>query len=155
MVLVDGAHALGHIPVNVTDIDAEFYVSNGHKWLYSPKGSAILWVKKEYQVEWRVWALESACPNALVQNIIHPTTISREGQGPTFFQSEFSYQGTSDMTAYMSMADALRWRARLGDREIMEYIHQLALRGGQILADKWGTDILGGVAPSHRYIHTV
>ena len=37
MVLVDGAHALGHIPINVTDINADFYVSNGHKWLYSPK----------------------------------------------------------------------------------------------------------------------
>mgnify|MGYP002637750004 CR=1 FL=1 len=40
LVVIDGAHALGQIPINVADIGADFYVANGHKWLYSPKGSA-------------------------------------------------------------------------------------------------------------------
>jgi L-cysteine desulfhydrase len=47
-VLVDGAHALGQIPHlsirKLSNIDA--YLSNGHKWLYSPKGSAFLWVNQ-------------------------------------------------------------------------------------------------------------
>lgn len=38
VVMVDGAHAMGQIPLNITDIDADFYISDGHKWLYSPKG---------------------------------------------------------------------------------------------------------------------
>ena len=37
LTLIDGAHALGQIPVNVTDINATFWLGNGHKWL-QPQG---------------------------------------------------------------------------------------------------------------------
>lgn len=40
-VVVDGAHALGNIDVSMRQLDAagiDFWVGNGHKWLYSPKG---------------------------------------------------------------------------------------------------------------------
>lgn len=39
LVMVDGAHALGQIPVNLTDLGnsgVTFWFGNGHKWLYSP-----------------------------------------------------------------------------------------------------------------------
>jgi isopenicillin-N epimerase len=41
LVLVDGAHALGHIEVNIPQLAAagvDFWLGNGHKWFYSPKG---------------------------------------------------------------------------------------------------------------------
>lgn len=124
LVLVDGAHALGHIPINVTDLDADFYVANGHKWLYSPKGSAFLWVRADRQ------------------NLVYPTTISYEGQGISDFQIGFSYEGTSDMTAFAAMSAALTYRASLGDVAIMDYMHELAVQGGNILASQWSTELL-------------
>jgi isopenicillin-N epimerase len=46
-VLVDGAHGLGHVPLDLAAIGADWYVSNAHKWLYAPRGCAMLWASAE------------------------------------------------------------------------------------------------------------
>lgn len=125
MVLVDGAHALGQVPVNVAALGADFWLGNGHKWLYSPKGSAVLWVRADRQ------------------SLIEPTTISWEGRGDSHFQLSFSYTGTTDMTRYLAMSAALDYRASIGsEAEIMEYMHELAVSGGRALAAAWETELL-------------
>lgn len=42
---LDGAQAVGMIPVDLRSIDPDFYVSCGHKWLFGPQGTGILFVK--------------------------------------------------------------------------------------------------------------
>ena len=81
LIVVDGAHVMGQIPLDVPSIGCDYYVSNGHKWLSSPKGSAFLWVAKAEQPR------------------IFPTTISQEGQGSSRYVRDFSYEGTDDPTA--------------------------------------------------------
>ena len=125
LVLIDGAHALGQIPLALNKLDPDFWVGNGHKWLYSPKGSAILWVPKRNQ------------------NLIEPTTISWEGVGPTHFQAAFAYQGTSSYSPYLAMADAIAFRNSIGgEKKIQEYMHNLAMQTGQAMAKAFGTEIL-------------
>jgi selenocysteine lyase/cysteine desulfurase len=47
-ILVDGAHAVGNVKVNVEDIGCDFYAFDGHKWLLGPEGTGILYCKEEY-----------------------------------------------------------------------------------------------------------
>jgi len=49
-VLVDGAQAIAHIPVNVKEMDCDFYVFSGHK-MYGPTGVGVLYAKAKRQLE--------------------------------------------------------------------------------------------------------
>ncbi|KQS72938.1 cysteine desulfurase [Rhizobium sp. Leaf371] len=51
-VLVDGSQAAVHMPVDVQDIDCDWYVMTGHK-LYGPSGIGVLYGKKERLAEMR------------------------------------------------------------------------------------------------------
>eukprot|EP00466_Bigelowiella_natans_P004748 jgi/Bigna1/74082/fgenesh1_pg.27_\ len=125
LVLIDGAHALGQIPLNMTALNADFWVGNGHKWLYSPKGSAVLWVRRDRQA------------------LIEPTTISWEGRGLSHFQTAFSYTGTASYSPYLAMGAALDFREWLGgEKKVLGYMHSLAKAAGQHLATAFGTEVL-------------
>ena len=118
---------IGHIDVNISDMDPDIYLSNGHKWLFSPRGSSILYVKQE------------------LQDIIYPTTISFLGRGDTDFQKYFNYQGTNDHTAWLSMAAAIEYRENVcgGDEKIKTYIHDLCIDVSNLLVNQiWNTSNL-------------
>jgi len=44
---VDGAHAVGMIPINVKEMGCDFYISSPHKWLLAPKGCGLLYVRDD------------------------------------------------------------------------------------------------------------
>jgi selenocysteine lyase/cysteine desulfurase len=46
-VLVDGAHSFAHFEFKIPDLDADYFASSLHKWLYAPIGSGMLYVKKD------------------------------------------------------------------------------------------------------------
>lgn len=45
-VVVDGAHSFAHFDFKIPDLDADYFASSLHKWLYAPIGSGLLYVRK-------------------------------------------------------------------------------------------------------------
>ncbi|KAI9315193.1 pyridoxal phosphate-dependent transferase [Dichotomocladium elegans] len=127
--LVDGSHTAGQIPVNMTELDPDFYITNLHKWLYTPRGSSILYVPKRNQ------------------RFLHPLSISpgyRNSNDPDFsFENEFGVPGTVDLSPLLCVEAALQFRSKIGGEEaIMDYCHQLARKGGALVAEILGTSVL-------------
>jgi isopenicillin-N epimerase len=87
--IVDGAHAPGHIPLDVEAIGADVYAGNCHKWLCAPKGSGFLWARPEHQ-DW-----------------IEPLVVSWGYHEDADFGERHGWQGTRDPSAYLAVPKAI------------------------------------------------
>ncbi|KAF9108382.1 hypothetical protein BGX29_000635 [Mortierella sp. GBA35] len=123
LVFVDAAHAIGQVPIDLTYLNPDFLITNCHKWLYSVRGSAVLFVPERFQ------------------NSIHPTAI--QGDYKTGgFELEFSWNGTMDYSTILSIEGALEFRRQYGEDAIIHYCHRLAVEGGEKMAEILGTNVL-------------
>lgn len=52
-VVYDGAQVMGMIPVDLDNMGCDFYTSSGHKWLCAPKGTGILYIRREMLDIWQ------------------------------------------------------------------------------------------------------
>ena len=128
-VMLDAAHGIGMVPLNLNELGASYTTSNCHKWLCAPKGSAFLHVRKDKQAA------------------IHPLTISHGMTFPlgdtTRFRHEFDWTGTRDMSAHCALPAAIDHLADAvegGWPAIMEHNHELALQGRDILCEALGLE---------------
>ena len=51
--VLDGAQAVGMVPVDLHDLGCDFYVTSGHKWLFGPKGTGLLYIRTGARELWR------------------------------------------------------------------------------------------------------
>ena len=117
-VMIDGAHAVGQIPLNLTSLSPDAYVSNCHKWLYASKGCAFLWVNPKHSTT------------------IHPLVVSSgAGVGLT---AEFGWSGTKDYTPYLSVMTAIELYNFWGADRIRTYLHNYAVEAAEHLINIWG-----------------
>jgi isopenicillin-N epimerase len=97
LTVVDGSHAPGQIPLDLTTTEADFYIGNLHKWVCGPKGAAFLHARRE------------------VQPLVEPLVVSwgwqSDSPGPSRFVDEQEWQGTRDIAAYLSVPAAIQFQA--------------------------------------------
>jgi len=111
--VVDGAHAPGQIPLDLQAVDADFYTGNAHKWLCAPKGAAFLYARPDKQ------------------RLIEPLVVGWGwGQERTFtFGSDYldylQWLGTNDLSAYLSVPDAIRFQEQHDWPAVRHRCHEL------------------------------
>ena len=131
-VLVDGAHALGSLEVDLTGLGAagvDYYVTNAHKWLGSARGVAALHVG----------------PGA--PPVRSPIVSHGYGRG---FTSEFMWDGARDYTPAVALPVLLAWWRWVGVAEARAYCRGLLSEAVALLVAAWGTRTH---APCELYSH--
>jgi isopenicillin-N epimerase len=123
-VLVDGAHAPGMMELDIANLGAAFYAGNLHKWCCCPKGSAFLHVRADRQ------------------GSIHPNVISHDlGKG---LVAEFNWQGTRDLSSWLTIPTALEFMASLGWEKVRGHNHAMVAWGQEMLCGMWGVESVYG-----------
>ena len=129
--LVDGAHAPGQLDLKLDELGAAYYTGNCHKWMCTPKGSALLHVRRDRQQQIRPLAIS------------HGSNSTRRDRSR--FRLEADWTGTSDPTPYLCVPAAIKEMGSLypgGWDDLRTKNRELALLGRNMLLDA-----TGGTAP--------
>jgi len=124
ILLVDGAHGPGQVPIDLEEMGIDFYSGNCHKWLLTPKGCAFLYARPE------------------VQSLIEPLIVSwgnKSVEDSPFIQ-ENEFQGTRDIAAYLSVSAAIKFWQKDEWQAILKKCHELTLSARSQLIEVTGLD---------------
>jgi isopenicillin-N epimerase len=119
-VVVDGAHAIGQLDIDLSQLPCDFYVTNLHKWMYTPRGCALLHTAAAFQAD------------------TFPLLISHHHLQP--YQKRFLMQATRDESRWLSVPAALAFVREIGGFErIWEHQRSFLERSCARLVREWGT----------------
>ncbi len=125
LTIIDGAHAPGQIPLDLSEIPCDYYTGNCHKWMLSAKGSAFLYVSEDEKKN------------------LHPQIISwgtdLQSTGDTALAAELEYQGTRDFAAFLSVSDAIDFHAEFNWNEVLQQKRHLLYKVRTIFSNIFET----------------
>lgn len=123
--IVDGAHVPGHIDLNLSELNPDFYTGTLHKWMLAPKGSSFLFVKKEFQ------------------DNINPLVISWGYESLAPSDSQFldyhEYQGTQDVSQYLCTPKVIEFLYQNNWKEKSKACRKIVLDNYKRFCDLVGT----------------
>jgi len=132
LVLLDGAQAVVHGPVDVTELGCDLYAFSGHK-VYGPTGIGVLWGRREL--------LASLPPYRGGGEMIDTVSLeigSTWAAPPALFEA-----GTPHIAGSVGLAAALTWLQDLGRAEVAEWESRVLAHGTAILDDIEGLRRIG------------
>jgi isopenicillin-N epimerase len=132
--VIDGAHAVSQIPLDLHALGADFYGGNCHKWLCAPPGAGFLYARRD------------------VQHQIEPLVVSWGWQardpGPSRFVDEQERQGTRDYSAYLTVPEAIAFQAERDWSQVRAECHELVRYARNRLAELTGLPPLAEDSPA-------
>ncbi len=122
--IVDGAHAPGHVPLDLVRLGADFYAGNCHKWLCAPKGAGFLHVRPQHRER------------------VDAAIVSWGYEEGTTFAQRIEQQGTRDPAAWLTVPDAIAFQAERAWPEVQARCRRLARDAGTELCRLLDTEPL-------------
>ncbi len=136
LVLIDGAQAVPHIPVNVAEIGADFYTFSGHK-VMAPTGSGVLWGRRAL--------LEAMPPFMGGGDMIREVHLRRSEWNDIPWKFE---AGTPDISAAIGLGAAADYMMDLGMSRVQDHEQELVRYALDVLPREVpGIEIYGPAAP--------
>jgi isopenicillin-N epimerase len=93
LTVVDGAHAPGHVDLDLDELGADVYAGNCHKWMCAPKGAGFLSVRPE------------------ARDLLHPAIVSWDWEQSASFAERHRWAGTNDPSAHLAVPAAIDFMA--------------------------------------------
>jgi len=130
-VLVDGAQAIPHSPVDVQELDADFYTFSGHK-MFGPTGIGVLYGKQKW--------LEQMPPYQGGGEMIETVTFEKT----TYNELPHKFEaGTPDISGVIGLGEAVRYIQEIGYDNISRHEHELLVYATEQLSKIEGLRIIG------------
>jgi len=130
-ILVDGAQAVSHFPVNVQELGADFYVLSGHK-LFAPTGVGVVYGKKAILDEMEPWQGGG--------NMIQHVTFEKS----TFADAPMRFEaGTATLADAVGLGAAVDYLERIGMDNVARHEHELLAYATHELGRIGGIRLIG------------
>ncbi len=124
MTVIDGAHSLGQLELDLITLGADFVSGNCHKWLCAPKGAAYLYARPD------------------VQDLVQPLVVSWGWQsdtpGPSRFVDYLEWQGTDDISAYLTVPAAIAFQQAHDWPQVRTRCHSLVRLARRLVGELTG-----------------
>lgn len=130
-VLVDGAQAVGTQPVNLQQLDCDFYVFSGHK-MYGPTGVGVLYIKQSVQKEVEPYQFGGG----IVTDVCHTKTMLKDV--PDCYEA-----GTPPIAQVIGLGAAIDYLQSIGMQAVHEHLVLLSAQLIDGLKKIQGITILG------------
>jgi cysteine desulfurase/selenocysteine lyase len=131
VVLVDGAQAVAHLPVDVAALGCDFYAFSGHK-LFAPTGTGVLWGRRALLAAMPAWQTGGE----MVASVDYDAARLRDA--PYRFEA-----GTPNIAGVIGLGAAIRWLATLDRAAVAEHEARLHRRLRDGLAALDGVRVVG------------
>ncbi len=131
VVLIDGAQASAHLPIDVQELDCDFYCISSHK-MYGPTGTGILYGKKEL--------LEEMPPYMGGGEMIKEVTFAKT----TYNELPYKFEaGTPNIADVIALKEAVDFIEELGKEQIAAHELELLKYAAQRLSAIKGVSLVG------------
>lgn len=123
LTVIDGAHALGTLALDLSAIGCDFYACSGHKWLNGPPGTGVLYIRKAALNPTKLWPILSEQTPVL-------------GQYP--ISTDLQVRGCNNTPGFAAMVDAAAFAADIGREAIEEHILSMSAYLRRRVVETWG-----------------